>query len=82
MGGSYTSENVGREIFTIEGSFCIIYDLTKAGGGEATLALGRLDVRGRARNGFGQDIAAGTLVRGCWFKLVDLIIVLGAKYVP
>jgi len=82
VGGSVTSENIGQEIFTGEESVCIIYELTKAGGGEATLALGGLDVLGRARNGFGQDTAAGILVRGCWFELVDLIIVLGAKYVP
>jgi len=79
VGGSGTSEKVGREVFLGQGRVFIIYELAKSRGGEKTLALSRFDVLSDARNGVEQDIAARTLVSGCLFRLVDLIVVLAGQ---
>ena len=79
VGGSAASENFGGETFLGKGGVFIIYELAKSRGGEITLALSRFDVLGDARNGVEQGIAAGTLVSGCLFRLVDLIVVLAGQ---
>jgi len=69
-GCSATSKDIVGEV-SVEGSGCIIYELTKARGGEVTLAQSRLSLLGRARDGLELDIAARAIMRGCWFGLVD-----------
>jgi len=73
MSGIDTSQNFRGESFLGIGSVCIIYELAKARGGEATLALSRFDMLGDARNCVEYCIAAETLVSGSWFGLVDLV---------
>jgi len=73
VSGSDIRQNFRGESFLGTGSVCIIYELAKARGGEATLALSRFDMLGDARNCVEYCIAAETLVSGSWFGLVDLV---------
>ena len=76
VGGGAPSENAGGEVFLGQGRVFVIYELAKVLRGEVSLALSGFDVLGDAGNRVEQGIAGGALVSGCWFGLVDLIVVL------